>query len=94
MTCDHKNNPCTAQCSAAACTETRVELEGGKYIVVIGSNGGLHALRYGEKWQDMTGNKMIYCLASELHATRQALAASQAREASWERSAKRLLEGS
>lgn len=70
MTCDPKNNPCTAQCSAA-CGERRVSVEGGKYTVVIGDDGSLSALRHGEPWQDLTGNKMVYCLATELEEARE-----------------------
>ena len=43
-----------------------VTVEGGKYTVVIGDRGELSALRYGEPWQDLAGNKMVYCLATEL----------------------------
>lgn len=41
-----------------------------KYTVVIHPNGGLEALRYGEKWRDLTGDKLVYCLAYELQEVR------------------------
>lgn len=43
--------------------DTRVDLEGGKCTVVMPNNGGLHALRYGEPWRDLTGDKLVYALA-------------------------------
>ena len=54
----------------------RVSVESGKYTVVIGDRGELAALRHGEPWQDLTGNKLVYCLATELRNARQALAAA------------------
>lgn len=40
-----------------------VTLEDGKYTVILPRNGGLHALRYGEKWLDLTGDGLILALA-------------------------------
>lgn len=57
---------------------TRVSVDNKKYTVVIGSDGSLTALRYGEPWQDVTGNKFIYCLAAELDAARKTIAATKA----------------
>lgn len=54
-------------------TERRIELEGGKYVLVDSGRGQLKALRYGEEWRDLTGDKMIGCLAFELHRAREAL---------------------
>lgn len=54
----------------AAIGEERIEVEGGKYTIVAGNDGSLRALRYGEAWQDLTGNKMVYCLATELRDAR------------------------
>lgn len=51
-------------------TTERIDVEGGKYTVVVEENGGLSALRNGEPWQDLTGNKLVYCLAAELQAER------------------------
>lgn len=52
-------------------TDERVSVEDGKYTVVMQSDGGLRALRYGEPWRDLTGDKFIYCLATELRDARQ-----------------------
>lgn len=51
----------------------------GKYHVVIGDKGELSALRYGEPWQDLTGNNLVYWLAVELRQAREALAAATAK---------------
>lgn len=46
-------------------SETRIELEDGKYTYV--QNGGeQYALRYGEPWRDLTGDKFTYCLAARI----------------------------
>ena len=54
---------------------TNVAVEDGKYTVQIGDDGSLKALRYGEPWRDLTGDKLIYCLAAELQAAREQLEA-------------------
>lgn len=84
--CDPKNLPCTAQCSEACAPvgELRVSVEKNKYTIVVSNDGNLRALRYGEPWQDLTGNKMVYCLATELYQARWELAAAEEREARWE----------
>lgn len=56
-----------------------ISVEDGKYTVVLGDDGSLKLLRYGEPWQDLTGNKLIYCLAAELRDARNDAAAKQAR---------------
>lgn len=52
---------------------TKVEVEKGKYTVVLPDKPEekLHVLRYGESWRDCAGDKLIYCLASELNEARQ-----------------------
>lgn len=52
---------------------TRVDVGDGKYAVVLHDNGAMEALRYGEPWRDLTGDKLVYCLASELQEARDAL---------------------
>jgi hypothetical protein len=52
---------------------TSVEIADGKYEIRIYENGGLEAYRYGEFWQDLTGNKMVFCLAYELNEAREEL---------------------
>lgn len=50
-----------------------VSVDNGKYTVIMEANGRMHALRYGEPWQDLSGNKLVYCLAAEVEALRNAL---------------------
>lgn len=46
----------------------------GKYTVVLQRDGGrATALRYGDFWQDLTGNNLVCSLAEELHDAREAL---------------------
>lgn len=43
------------------------EFESGKYTVIFDEKtGALRALRYGEPWQDLSGNKMVYCMLSRV----------------------------
>lgn len=51
-----------------------VSVEDGKYTVIMEANGHLHALRYGQPWQELSGNKLVYCLAAELEEARIRLA--------------------
>jgi hypothetical protein len=44
----------------------RVELEEGKYTVVQFENGAAVALRYGEPWRTLTGDKLVLALAQEV----------------------------
>ena len=55
--------------------ELRVTVENGKYTYVFESNGKSYALRNGEPWQDMTGNKFVYCLAARIAELEEQLAA-------------------
>jgi hypothetical protein len=57
---------------------TRIELEDGKYTVV-GDRGLLAALRYGETWRDLTGDKLIGAMVSRIE-TLESEAASAAIE--------------
>ena len=52
--------------------DERVSVEDGKCTVVMQSDGGLRALRYGESWRDLTGDKLIVWLVAELRDARQA----------------------
>lgn len=54
--------------------DTRVKVYNGKYEVVISDTGKMIALRYGEEWQDITGNNLVYWLAVELNEAREELA--------------------
>ena len=49
---------------------TRIELDDGKYTVVHDSGAGLHALRYGEHWRDMTGDGLVLAMAQEIEDLR------------------------
>lgn len=48
----------------------RVDLERGKYTVVMEQDGRLHALRYGEEWRDLVGDKLVLALAQEVELLR------------------------
>lgn len=49
-----------------------IELEGGKYIVIRHSDGRMEALRYGEPWRDLTGDKLIGAMFDEIMQHREA----------------------
>lgn len=49
----------------------RCDVADKKYTVIMENDGRLHALRYGEPWKELTGQKMVYCLAYELSEARQ-----------------------
>ena len=51
-----------------------VSVEDGKYTVIMEADCRMHALRYGEPWQDLTGNNLVYGLAAEVEALRARLA--------------------
>lgn len=42
----------------------------GKYTVVQTTDGRLLAHRNGEPWRDLTGDKLVLCLAQELDSAR------------------------
>lgn len=52
--------------------KTEISVNDGKYTVVV-DEGKLSALRYGESWQDLTGNNLVYWLAVELAEAREKL---------------------
>ena len=45
----------------------QITVEDGKYTVIF-DNGQLHALRYGERWRDLSGDKLIYALMCRIQA--------------------------
>jgi hypothetical protein len=47
-----------------------VTTDDGKYTVVMPEEGGLHALRYGERWRECVGDNLILTLAQNLEAAR------------------------
>ena len=48
----------------------KVEIEGGKYTYVFEPGGGSQVLRHGQPWRDVTGDKLIYCMAAEIEELR------------------------
>lgn len=42
----------------------------GKYTVVLPEDGGLHVLRYGERWRECAGDKLVLQLAMDLEQAR------------------------
>lgn len=54
-------------------SELRVSVDNGKYTIVMPESGGLHALRYGEEWRDLTGDGMVLAMAYEIEKLREAL---------------------
>ena len=49
---------------------TRIELDGGKYTVVHDNGAGLHALRYGSPWLNLTGDGLVLALSQEIESLR------------------------
>lgn len=56
-------------------TETRIELDGGKYTVIKKDGGHMTALRHGEPWRDLAGDNLVYWLAVEIERLTAELAA-------------------
>lgn len=52
----------------------QITVEDGKYTVIF-DNGQLHALRYGERWRDLSGDKLIYALMCRIQALEAAASA-------------------
>ena len=50
--------------------DLRIKLDTGKYEVVFPEDGKLHALRYGEPWRDLTGDKLILAMMYEIERLR------------------------
>lgn len=50
-----------------------VSVANGKYTLILPSEGGLHALRYGERWRDLTGDGMVLALVQEIAELREKL---------------------
>lgn len=43
----------------------KVELDNGRYTYIF-DNGRQTALRYGEEWRNLNGDKLVYFMASEI----------------------------
>ena len=54
---------------------TKLELAEGKYTVILHDNYTFEALRYGEKWRDLTGDGMVFAMFQELADLRNVKAA-------------------
>ena len=51
--------------------ELRMDFDDGKYTVVYYDNGKLVALRFGEVWRDLTGDKMVFWMLHEANQLRE-----------------------
>jgi hypothetical protein len=52
-------------------TLLNVSTNDGKYTIIQHKDGSVEALRYGEKWRDCTGDKLILTLAQDLQAMKE-----------------------
>lgn len=52
----------------------KVSVNDKKYTVLFDGKGKLYAERYGESWQDLTGDNLVYWLAVELMEARDEIA--------------------
>ncbi len=50
-----------------------IELENGKYTVQFDETGKFWALRNGESWRDLTGDKLVLAMAHEIERLRKKL---------------------
>lgn len=50
-----------------------VSVDNGKYTVIQTDDGYVSGLRYGEEWQDLTGNNLVLALAYEIDRLRDGL---------------------
>ena len=51
------------------------DFEDKKYTVVFEDDGSCYALRHGEQWRDLTGDKLVGAMLSEVDKLRTALQA-------------------
>lgn len=47
-----------------------ISLDNGKYTLPLDDSGRLIALRYGEPWRDLVGDKLVLALAQEVEKLR------------------------
>jgi hypothetical protein len=52
-----------------------ITLDNGKYTIVndVENTGDFYALRYGEEWRDLIGDKLVLALVSEIEDLREEL---------------------
>lgn len=63
--------------TTTAAHEYTVDLEDGKYRIIVHVNGSLNCFRYGEEWRNLTGDKMVLALVHEIRRLREQCAAIQ-----------------
>lgn len=51
--------------------DLKIELADGKYTYVLHEDGRQHALRHGEIWRDLVGDKFVYSLAARAEELRE-----------------------
>lgn len=51
--------------------ETRIDLDDGKYTVIHDNGVNFRALRYGEEWRSLTGDKLVLTMAQEIERLRE-----------------------
>lgn len=56
---------------------TRIELENGKYTVCHDNGSNFHALRNGEPWRSLAGDKLVFCMAAEIERLQDQLKADR-----------------
>jgi hypothetical protein len=54
----------------------RIELENKKYTVVLDDDGDFYALRYGERWRELGGDKLILSMAQRIDELQEELGIS------------------
>ena len=52
-------------------SDLQVKVNDGKYTVIIYDNGRLEARRHGESRRWLTGDNLVFCLATELYEARE-----------------------
>ena len=69
----------------------RHDFDDGKYTVIFDETSGrMSALRYGDEWRDLCGDKLIYSMLSAYDSTSLEVAQLQARVAELEAAINRL----
>ena len=48
----------------------KIDLLDGKYTYIVTPDGAASALRHGEPWRDLCGDKFVYAMACEIEAAR------------------------
>lgn len=58
----------------------KIELDGGKYTVVneLSEGGGFYALRYGQVWRTLAGDKLVLSMFHEIERLQNKLSECEA----------------